>query len=312
MNAAPLVVSVDVEDWPQSTWDHSLEITPRAARNAERVLDLLAANGRTATMFVLGKLAARFPETVRRMARDGHEVASHGYGHIEVFHQNPAEFREDVRRAKDLLEELIDAPVVGYRAPDFSIIPSTLWALEILAEEGHRYDSSVVPVRMSRYGIDGWPTEPVRVGLPSGLELVELPLATVRLLGRRWLVAGGGYHRLLPWPAIRWAARRRLRRDEPFMAYCHPYEFDAGEFAALDLAIPFKTRLHQGLGRHGFQAKFERLLTGFPLLQARQLALEHRWPIYPLEAGQRSPEAPESPFPLPVRRGRGNGKSRAA
>ena len=116
-----LVVSVDVEDWPQSTWDHALEITSRAARNTERVLDILAEHGRSATMFVLGKFAARFPDTVRRMAREGHEVASHGYGHVEIFHQTPAEFGEDVRRSKHLLEEITGHAVRGYRAPDFSI-----------------------------------------------------------------------------------------------------------------------------------------------------------------------------------------------
>lgn len=275
-----LVVSVDVEDWPQSTWDHGLDITPRAADNTERVLDILAMYGRSATMFVLGKFAERFPETVRRMAREGHEVASHGYGHVEVFRQTRSEFREDVRRAKHLLEDLTGQPVLGYRAPDFSIVSSTTWALDALAEVGVQYDSSIVPVQTARYGICGWPTDPVRVRLPSGHSIVEVPIATLTLLGRRWPVAGGGYHRLLPWSVIRWAVRHRLQRREPFVAYCHPYEFDAYEFAALDMDIPLKTRLHQGLGRRGFQPKFERLLTTFHVVQARELALQRQWPDY--------------------------------
>jgi polysaccharide deacetylase family protein (PEP-CTERM system associated) len=285
MTSGQLVVSVDVEDWPQSTWDHELEITPRAARNAERVLDTLAAQGRKATMFVLGKLAERFPETVQRMAREGHEVAAHGYSHVEIFRQSPAEFREDVSRSKQLLEELIGQPVLGYRAPDFSIVSSTTWALEILAEVGYQYDSSIVPIQMSRYGIEGWPVDPVRVCLPSGRSIIELPIATVPFLGRKWLVAGGGYHRLLPWPAIRWAVRQRLSRQEPFMAYCHPYEFDPDEFGALEMVIPLKTRLHQGLGRRGFQPKFERLITTFQVIQARDLALERPWPDHVIEEG---------------------------
>jgi polysaccharide deacetylase family protein (PEP-CTERM system associated) len=278
VSTAGLVVSVDVEDWPQSTWDHALEISPRAARNTERVLDILALHRRRATMFVLGKFAERFPEVVRRIAREGHEVASHGYGHIEVFRQSPGEFQEDVRRSKQLLEELTGQPVLGYRAPDFSIVASTTWALDVLAELGFRYDSSVVPVETGRYGIAGWPTDPVCVLLPSGRTIVELPIATLTWLGRRWPVAGGGYHRLLPWTMIRWVVRHHLEHQEPFISYCHPYEFDATEFDTLELDIPLKTRLHQGLGRRGFQPKFERLLATFQVVQAQALALEAQWP----------------------------------
>jgi polysaccharide deacetylase family protein (PEP-CTERM system associated) len=279
-----LVVSVDVEDWPQSTWDHALEITPRAARNTERVLDILAAHGQSATMFVLGKFAERFPETVRRIAREGHEVASHGYGHLEVFHQSPAEFGDDVRRSKQLLEAITGQPVRGYRAPDFSIVPSTLWALDVLAEEGFQYDSSIFPISMSRYGIQGWPVGPVKVCLSSGRSIVEVPITTLTWMGRRWPVAGGGYHRLLPWSIIRWAVRHSLRQNESFMAYCHPYEFDAAEFATLNLDIPLRTRLHQGLGRRGFQPKFERLLTQFRVVPACEVALQGEWPAYSLGA----------------------------
>jgi polysaccharide deacetylase family protein (PEP-CTERM system associated) len=277
---SPLVVSVDVEDWPQSTWDHALEITPRAARNTERVLEILAEHGQTATMFVLGKFAERFPETVRRMAREGHEIASHGYGHVEIYRQSPAEFREDVRRSKQLLEEITGQPVRGYRAPDFSIVSATLWALDVLAEQGFEYDSSIFPIPMSRYGIAGWPTDPVRVCLSSGRSIVELPIATLTWMGRRWPVAGGGYHRLLPWSVIRWAVRYSLRQHEQFMAYCHPYEFDAAEFATLKLDIPFRTRLHQGLGRRTFRPKFERLLTSFRVVPAHEVALQGEWPDY--------------------------------
>jgi len=277
---------VDVEDWPQSTWDRALEITPRAARNTERVLGILAEHRQRATMFVLGKFAERFPETVRRIAREGHEVASHGYGHVEIFRQTAAEFREDVHRSKELLEEITGRPVRGYRAPDFSVIPSTLWALDVLAEQGYEYDSSVFPIPMSRYGIEGWPADPVRVCMPSGRSIIELPIATLTWMGRRWPVAGGGYHRLLPWSMIRWAVRHSLRQREQFMAYCHPYEFDAAEFATLKLDIPLRTRLHQGLGRRGFQPKFERLLTTFRVVPAHEVALQGEWPDYsPAQGG---------------------------
>jgi polysaccharide deacetylase family protein (PEP-CTERM system associated) len=291
-----LIVSIDVEDWPQSTWDHSLEITERAAANTERVLEILAARKTRATLFVLGKLAERFPELVRRMAAAGHEIASHGYGHVETFLKTPEEFREDVRRSKELLEDLTGQAVRGYRAPDFSIRGDTLWGLEMLAEVGYEYDSSIFPILQTRYGIDGWPTDPVRVRLPSGRTIVELPIATLDLFGRRLPVAGGGYHRLLPWPAIRWAIARSLVERKTFMAYCHPYEFDYREFAELDLAIPLKTRLHQGLGRRGFRAKFEGMLAGFPAETADAVALEREWPELDLDrwTASRQPNAPET------------------
>lgn len=279
---SPLVISVDVEDWPQSTWDHRLEITERAARNTERLLELLARHGKTVTMFVLGKFAKRFPDLVKRIAHEGHEVASHGYGHEEIFNQTPDQFREDVRRAKQLTEDLVGQDVVGYRAPDFSILASTTWALQILAELGFEYDSSIFPIKEGHYGIGDWPVQPVCVRLPSGQSIVELPPATLNLFGRQWPVAGGGYHRLLPWSVIRLAISDHLRNRGPFIAYCHPYEFDPSEFASLDLNIPLKTRLHQGLGRRGFRSKFERMLMKFDIVHAAQVAHDGQWPDYSL------------------------------
>ncbi|HET7435894.1 MAG TPA: DUF3473 domain-containing protein [Thermoanaerobaculia bacterium] len=267
-----LVVTLDVEDWPQSTWDRSLPISDRAARNTERVLDILASTGRSATLFVLGKFAEKFPALVRRMHAEGHEIASHGYGHVEIFSQTREEFSEDIRRSKSFLEDLIGEPVVGYRAPDFSIIRSSLWALEVLAELGFRYDSSIYPIAHSRYGIADWPIDPVQVKLPTGATIVELPIATVNVAGRRIPIGGGGYHRLFPWPVIAWAMRRLAREERPFVAYCHPYEFDPGEFAALPFRVPLRTRLHQGLGRGRLRGRFTRMVrAGKPLL-ARDLA----------------------------------------
>ncbi|MEA2338597.1 MAG: hypothetical protein QOE82_2604 [Thermoanaerobaculia bacterium] len=282
MTTAPLVITLDVEDWPQSTWDRSLPITQRACDNTARVLDLLAANGKHATLFVLGKFAERFPAMVRRMHADGHEIASHGYGHVEIFKQSRDEFRDDVARAKQLVEDIIGAPVVGYRAPDFSIIKPTLWALDILAETGFQYDSSIYPIAHTRYGIANWSPEPSSVVLPSGRSIVELPIATISLFGRRWPVGGGGYHRLLPWPVIAWAIRRRAADGGPFVAYCHPYEFDPAEFASLDIRIPLKVRLHQGLGRGRLQGRFTRMIGTGTTLLARDLALRGAWPTVTL------------------------------
>lgn len=278
-----LIVTIDVEDWLQSTWDHSYDITQRSAQNTGKLLEILATHHVSATMFILGKFAERFPGIVKQIVQGGHEVASHGYGHIEIFHQTPEQFREDARRSKYFLEDLIGQAVVGYRAPDFSVIHTTCWALEVLADLGFQYDSSIFPIRMKHYGILDWPTHPVKVCLPSGNSIVELSISTLTFLGKRWPVAGGGYHRLLPGIFIRWIIDYYLRQENgPFMAYCHPYEFDAAEFDSLDFDIPLKTRLHQGLGRRGFQVKFERMITSFKTAQVAQIANSARWPEYVL------------------------------
>lgn len=258
----PPSISVDVEDWPQSTWDRSLPISPRSADNTRRVLDLLDEAGVRATMFVLGKFAEKYPDIVREIQRRGHEVACHGYGHLEIFKQSEKAFREDVRHGKELIEQAIGQRVLGYRAPDFSIVPRTLWALRVLAEEGFSYDSSIFPVRHARYGIPEWPTEPIRVALPGNISIYELPIATFRWLGTNWPVGGGGYHRLLPSRVSRYFARKTLT-SAPFVFYCHPYEFDARELQEIPLKLPLKVRIHQGLGRQWFGGRFRKFLQEF-------------------------------------------------
>lgn len=275
-----LIITIDVEDWSQSTWNRDLDINERAARNTERLLEILAHHDKKATMFVLGKFAEKFPGIVKRIAAENHEIASHGHGHIEVFLQSPEEFREDVYRAKSFLEDLTGKEVFGYRAPDFSIVEKTTWALEILVELGFVYDSSIFPIKHNRYGIAGFPSKPVRVILPSGASIIELPPTTRNVFGREMPVAGGGYHRLLPWMLINKIITHQLSQQMPFMAYCHPYEFDPLEFSELELGIPLKTRLHQGLGRKGFQAKFEKMLKNFEVISAFDLTKRINAPDY--------------------------------
>jgi polysaccharide deacetylase family protein (PEP-CTERM system associated) len=259
---APPVISVDVEDWMQSTYDRDLPLSERAAANSDRMLELLDAAGVQGTMFVLGKFAEAFPEAVRRIHAAGHEIGCHGHGHIEIFRQSRADFSADVTRAKQTLEQIIGEPVRGYRAPDFSIVTRTTWALELLGELGFDYDSSIFPVRHRRYGIPGWPDEPVRVALPSGATIVELPIASLRLLGRNLPVGGGGYHRLLPGLVARTAAARVMQR-RLFVYYCHPYELDPRELWETEHPIPLRLRLHQGLGRGRFRKRLERFLQKF-------------------------------------------------
>lgn len=270
------VISIDVEDWPQSTWDRSLPITERAVQNTRHLLHILREAEVQATMFVLGKVAEHSPQVVKEIQADGHEVACHGYGHLEVGRQSPSEFLSDVRRSKDLLEQIIGESVKGYRAPDFSIVTGTLWALDILVEAGFEYDSSIVPARLPRYGIAGWPMLPTRVRLSEGHSILEAPLATVRALGRNWPVGGGGYHRLLPGFAGRYLARR-VMSTAPFVFYCHPYEFDVHEMDEIPISIPLTVRLHQGTGRRWFERRFRSFMKQLGGQTMRQMLSLQQW-----------------------------------
>ena len=233
-------LTVDVEDYfhvsafeqtihPDS-WD-SLE--SRVEANTRRVLDLFDANGLSATFFILGWVATRYPNLVRDIQTAGHEVACHGYGHRRILHQTPDTFRRDVARAKALLEDITGQPVTGYRAPSYSITPATLWALDILIEEGFSYDSSIFPVVHDLYGMPGANPHPHRIQRPAG-EIREFPLTTLRLPGLTGTlavpIAGGGYLRLFPGWFVRWAlARVNTCEGQPAVLYFHPWEIDPGQ-----------------------------------------------------------------------------------
>jgi polysaccharide deacetylase family protein (PEP-CTERM system associated) len=278
----PPVISVDVEDWPQSSWDRNLPITERSAVNTRIVLQILRDAGVRATMFVLGKLAETFPEVVREIRAERHEVASHGYGHVEVFKQSREEFARDIHRSKDLLEWIVGEPVKGYRAPDFSITRESLWALEILAEAGFQYDSSIFPIRHARYGLPEWPAYPVRVELECK-EIIELPIATLCFGGRNWPAGGGGYGRLLPGAVSRYFARR-VMASAPFVFYCHPYEFDDREFREIPIKIPFHVRIHQGFGRRWSLSRFAAFLRRFGGQPIEDLIASRLWPSFDLQS----------------------------
>jgi len=256
------ILSFDVEDWHQSTFDFELPITTRVVDNTARILDLCAGTGTCATFFVLGLVAAAHPGLVRRIHDAGHEVASHGHDHRPVQAMTPAGFRDDLRRSRNLIEQAAGVGVAGYRAPDFSIPTRALWALTILAEEGYRYDSSLFPFAGPRYGIAEAFDAPFRVRTTAG-DLVEFPLATTELLGRRFPAVGGGYFRLFPYWYHGAAVRRLNRRGAPAVAYFHPYEVDTEEIPRSPHAIPLGLRLTQGLGRSRVAPGLLRLLADF-------------------------------------------------
>ncbi len=206
------------EDWRQ--WE------PRVERNTHRLLDLFARHDVRGTFFILGWIAERHPKLVREVARAGHEIACHGYDHQLIGNQGPEVFRADIRRAKSLLEDVTGVPVSGYRAPTYSVTEQTLWALDILIEEGFQYDSSIFPVYHDRYGIPCAERFPHVIRRTAG-EIIEFPPSTVRIGGQNLPVAGGGYFRLMPYSMFRWAVRRINRREQQSAIFMvHAWEVD--------------------------------------------------------------------------------------
>jgi len=226
-------MSIDVEDYfhvsvfdgivPRVQWE---TMESRVCRNTEKLLDIFDEYEVRSTFFVLGWVAERHPELVRTIAGRGHEIASHGYSHRLVYDQTKAAFREDVRHAKKLLEDACGRPVSGYRAPSYSITPRSLWALDVLIEEGYRYDSSIFPIRHDRYGISVSDRRPYRIDRPSG-SLIEVPGSTTQLGPMNLPVAGGGYFRILPYWWTRWGiARVNEQENRAAVFYLHPWEID--------------------------------------------------------------------------------------
>jgi polysaccharide deacetylase family protein (PEP-CTERM system associated) len=211
------------------------------------LLDQLEETHNRATFFVVGQIARHNPRLIRLISEAGHEVASHGWDHQRLHNLTPTSFREDIRRSKDALEQITGQPVEGFRAPTFSIVRRTAWALEVLADLGILYDSSIYPVVHDRYGVPGAPREPFLIEL-GGRTLLELPLATLRFMGMRIPVAGGGYFRLLPLAFLNRALRQVARECSPpvAMLYFHPWEFDPLQ-ERLPLAFLNRFRTYVGI-----------------------------------------------------------------
>ncbi|MGI9026207.1 MAG: XrtA system polysaccharide deacetylase, partial [Burkholderiaceae bacterium] len=239
----------------RDTWDR---IPCRAEANVSRILDMLAARKAKATFFTLGWIAERHPLIVRAIVAGGHELASHGYGHLRASEQTPLEFTSDIVRAKKLLEDIGGVEVKGYRAPSFSINQKNLWALDCIRDAGYRYSSSIYPVKHDHYGMPDAP----RFAYASLPDLVEVPVTTVDLFNRHWPAGGGGYFRLLPYSLSRWLLKRVNRVDgEPCMFYFHPWEIDPGQPRVA--GIDAKTRFRHYLNLDRMQSRLDQLLDDF-------------------------------------------------
>ena len=265
--ATPVVnaLTIDVEDYfhasalaqaaPRDAW---ATLPSRVSRNTRVLLDVLDAAQVKCTCFVLGWVARHDPALVREIAARGHEIASHGFWHQLIYDQSRGEFRQDVRESRALLQDLSGQPVLGYRAPSFSIVERSLWALEVLVEEGYRYDASIFPIHHDRYGIPDAPRA-IHLRQTSAGPITEVPSSTVRL-GKNLPTAGGGYFRLLPYAWTRWGIRRVNAEGMPAIFYLHPWEIDPGQPV---LAVSRVTRLRHYRNLDRCQARLERLLREF-------------------------------------------------
>ena len=259
-------LSIDVEDYFQvsamaphihrDAWD---QWPCRVERNVDRLLQMLSEHQAQATFFTLGWVAQRYPQMVQRIVAEGHELASHGSAHLRASDQSPAEFLADVSDAKRLLEDLGGTEVKGYRAPSFSIGHGNLWAFDTLLQAGYKYSSSVYPVQHDHYGMPDAPRFPyaAREGL------LEIPITTVRALGRNLPAGGGGYFRLAPYGLSRWAIRRFNRAESrPAMFYLHPWEIDPEQ-----PRVPgthWKTRFRHYVNLRRTEPRLRSLLSDFP------------------------------------------------
>jgi polysaccharide deacetylase family protein (PEP-CTERM system associated) len=257
-------LTIDVEDYfqvsafaphiPRNEWPTR---ECRVERNVDRILAMLDQHGTKATFFTLGWIAERYPELIRRIVAEGHELASHGYGHERASEQTAAAFFADINLAKLLLEDLAGHQVKGYRAPSFSIGQHNLWAFDCLERAGYLYSSSIYPIRHDHYGMPDAPRHAHAVG-----GLLEVPATTLRFLNRNWPASGGGYFRLMPYGLSRWMLRRVNHVDQlAAVFYFHPWEIDADQPRIP--GIDAKTRFRHYVNIHRMESRLNRLLGDF-------------------------------------------------
>lgn len=233
----------------------------RVVRNTRVLLESLSKRGTRGTFFILGWIAKHHPQLIREIAGAGHEIASHGMNHQLIYNQSPEKFREETRSAKHLLEDLCQIPVIGYRAATYSITRRSLWALDILAEEGFLYDSSIFPMRHDRYGIPDAKLVPHLMETTKGHRLIEFPISVLRHKGLTLPVAGGGYFRIFPYSVTRWGLKKLNASGQEFVFYIHPWEIDPAQPRIADASLLSRFRHYCNLDR--CHARLESLLNDF-------------------------------------------------
>ena len=269
-------LTIDLEEYFQihvlaqlikpATWG---SIPSSVSENTGRILDLLNRKGISATFFCLGWIAEHHKDLIRQIHESGHEIACHGYAHRAIYRQSRQEFREDVTRAKGILEDIIGDKILGYRAPTYSITGKTLWALDILEELGFRYDSSIFPIYHDNYGIPDAPRFPHRI---QGSSLVEFPLTTFRLGTLNLPISGGGYFRLIPYSLIRLGLRSMKSSGMPFIFYLHPWEINPETPIVSGMGLFSRFRTYTGI--QSAYRRFSQLLDDFAFAPARVVLKE--------------------------------------
>lgn len=260
-------MTVDVEDYFQvSAFESHIErnrwdsLQHRVEQNTNKILDLFDQHDVKATFFTLGWVAERYPQLVRRIVDDGHELASHGYQHTRVTEQTPEQFRQDLRISRQILEDIGGQPIVGYRAASYSIGAKNLWALEVLEDEGFQYSSSIYPVKHDLYGMPGAPRFVYRPD--NAPKLLEIPITTLKILNRNVPCGGGGFFRLYPYQFSKWAYRHLNKHEnQSGIFYFHPWEIDPEQPRQHDLS--FKTRFRHYLNLGRMQNRLNSLLADF-------------------------------------------------
>ncbi len=307
------ILTIDIEDYFQvhafsnviryEDWD---KFECRIERNTERVLEILnevktehselsTQNSTKGTFFVLGWIAERYPDLVRRIHKEGHEIACHGYAHKLIYNQSKEEFRKDVKKAKATLEDIIGDEVIGYRAPSYSIIDKSKWAFEVLVEEGFKYDSSIFPIHHDYYGIPNAPRFPFVISLnktqnvefsvlnyelitfqnskfitQNSKFIIEFPLSTLKILGQNLPISGGGYFRLFPYALVRKGLKSiNGKEGKPFIFYLHPWEIDSDQPRINHLS--FKSRFRHYVNLTKTEGKFKRLIGDFEFSSIRDM-----------------------------------------
>ena len=259
-------LTVDIEDYFQvsafekvidrSDWEN---LPCRVEQNTEKVMQVFADHGVKGTFFILGWVAQRYPELIKRIAEQGHEVASHGWDHVRIINMTPEQFREDVIKTKEILEELSGTKVYGYRAPSYSIGSSNLWALKILQETGHKYSSSIYPIHHDLYGM---PHAPRFAFYPNDLDLIEVPVTTTKVLGKNFPCGGGGYFRLLPYFWSKRAIKKVNTIDgQSTVFYFHPWEIDPQQPKQKNTTLKTRFRHYTNLSK--MEQRLNQLLRDF-------------------------------------------------
>jgi polysaccharide deacetylase family protein (PEP-CTERM system associated) len=286
-------LTIDVEDGinilMQDVFNTPMEPTTRVIDNVQNLLDLFQENHTKATFYILGEIALSFPDLVKKIASQGHEIGVHGYHHDQIFRLTPQKAREDLKKAKTLIEDVSGCAVYGFRAPAFSIDEKTSWCLEILSELGFKYDSSIMPAKANRYGWPDFPKEIQQLNLKNGSTLIEVPLSVTHFIGRTIPACGGGYLRYFPYRFTQ-KAFTAIQQSRPVIVYLHPYEIDTVRypdyFYKAKATLPLKKKLPLSiyrLNKGTVKRKLDLLMKEFPFKPVieiiQDLEGEHKIPV---------------------------------